>query len=123
MKGVILGINPRVSILDITHEIPAGDIQAGAFALMASAGYFPRHTVHMIVVDPGVGSARAAIGVETENAVFVGPDNGVLSWALARERIKKIVQLKPGSYGQQVVSRTFHGRDIFAPAAAYLSKG
>src|SRR5216117_1094706 len=78
MKGVILGIQPRAHLVDITHEIPAGDIRAGAFALAASRGFFPRGTVHVAVVDPGVGSGRRAIAVQTVNYFFVGPDNGVL---------------------------------------------
>ena len=77
MKGVILGVNPEVTVVDITHEIPAGDIRAGAFALSASYRCFPRNTVHVAVVDPGVGSGRAAIGVKTADYFFVGPDNGV----------------------------------------------
>jgi S-adenosyl-L-methionine hydrolase (adenosine-forming) len=122
-KGVILGINPRAAIVDITHEIPPGSIRAGAFALMASCRYFPKDTVHVVVVDPGVGSARKAIAVQTANYLFVGPDNGVLSFALARENIKTIHRLENETYFLQRVSQTFHGRDIFAPVAAHLSRG
>src|SRR5437867_1460247 len=123
MKGVILGINPRASVVDITHEIPPGDIRAGAFALMASCGYFPKGTLHLAIVDPGVGSQRRAIAVQTSNYVFIGPDNGVLSWALRCERIKSIRQLENRRYFLERVSRTFHERDIFAPVAAHLSRG
>lgn len=123
MKGVVLGINPRAVIVDLTHEIPPGDIRAGAFALMAAYRYFPKSTVQVAVVDPGVGSRRRAIAVQTTNYVFVGPDNGVLSWALAREKIKAIRQLENPKYFLKTISRTFHGRDIFAPVAAHLSRG
>lgn len=123
VKGVVLGINPRATIVDLTHEIPPGDIRAGAFALMAGCRYFPKGTVHVAVVDPGVGSRRRAIAVQTATCVFVGPDNGVLSWALARENIKAIRQLENPQYFLKTISRTFHGRDIFAPVAAHLSCG
>jgi hypothetical protein len=123
MKGVILSINPRTSIVDITHEIPAGDIRAAAFALAASFQYFPKKTVHVAVVDPGVGSRRKAIAVRTANYLFVGPDNGVLSFALAREKIQSIRLLTNEKMFLPVVSQTFHGRDVFAPVAARLSRG
>lgn len=123
MRGVVLGINPRAAIVDLTHEIPPGDIRAGAFALTAGCRYFPKGTVHVAVIDPGVGSQRRAIAVQTTNYLFVGPDNGVLSWALAREKIKAIRQLENPKYFLKTISRTFHGRDIFAPVAAHLSRG
>ena len=122
MKGVVLGISPSTAIIDITHGVPAGDIRAGAFALMAACRYFPKGAVHVAVVDPGVGSPRRAIAVQTADYFFVGPDNGVLSWALAREKIKSIRQLENQKYFLDPVSRTFHGRDIFAPVAAHLSR-
>lgn len=123
MKGVALGINPRARIVDLTHEIQPGDIRAGAFALMAGCRYFPKGTVHMVVVDPGVGSSRRAIAVQTNDYFFVGPDNGVLSWALAHERIKSVRRLEESKYFLNNISRTFHGRDIFSPVGAHLSKG
>jgi len=123
MKGVILGIAPRAAIVDITHEIPAGDIRAGAFALAAGYRFFPKGTVHVAVVDPGVGGARKAIAVQTANYLFVGPDNGVLSWALAKEKIRAIRALENEAYFLKPTSQTFHGRDIFAPVAAHLSRG
>lgn len=123
MKGVLLGINPRAVIADITHEIPPGDLRSGAFSLMASTRYFPKGTVHVAVVDPGVGGQRQAIAVQTANYIFVGPDNGVLSWALTREEIKGIRLLEHSKYFLKTISRTFHGRDIFAPVAAHLSGG
>ena len=123
MKGVILGIAPGAAIVDITHEIPAGDIRAGAFALAASCRFFPKGTVHVAVVDPGVGGARKAIGVQTAKYFFVGPDNGVLSFALAREKIKSMHRLENAEYFLRPVSKTFHGRDIFGPIAAHLCLG
>lgn len=123
MKGVILGIAPRTTIVDIAHEIPPGDIRAGAFALAASCGYFPKGTIHMAVVDPGVGSSRKAIAVQTADYLFVGPDNGVLSFALAKQKIKSVRRLENEKYFLRPVSRTFHGRDIFAPVAAHLARG
>jgi len=123
MKGVILGIQPSATAVSITQEIPPGDVRAGAFALMASYHYFPKGTVHVAVVDPGVGSARRAVAVQTERYFFVGPDNGVLSFALAREKIKSIRQLTNENYFLRSVSQTFHGRDVFAPVAGHLSRG
>jgi S-adenosyl-L-methionine hydrolase (adenosine-forming) len=123
LKGVVLGVNPRAVIVDLTHEVPPGDIRAGAFALMAACRHFPRGTVHVAVVDPGVGGRRRAIAVQTANYHFAGPDNGVLSWALAREKIKAIRRLENPKYFLKTISRTFHGRDIFAPVAAHLSCG
>jgi S-adenosylmethionine hydrolase len=123
MKGVILGINPQTQIVDITHEIPAGDVRAGAFALMAACRCFPRLAVHVAVVDPAVGSERAAIAVRTADYFFVGPDNGVLSFALARETVLEIRRIENEAYFRKPVSATFHGRDIFAPVAARLTQG
>jgi S-adenosylmethionine hydrolase len=123
MKGVALGIHPRATIVDLTPGVPPGDIRGGAFALAAGYSFFPAGTVHVAIVDPGVGSARAGIAVRTANYFFVGPDNGVLSFALARETIKAIRRLDDEKYFLQPVSRTFHGRDVFAPVAAHLSRG
>lgn len=123
MKGVVLGINPRVIVVDLTHEVSPGDIRGGAFALMTGCRYFPKGTVHVVVVDPGVGGPRRAIAAQTADYFFVGPDNGVLSRALARERIKSVRRLEETKYFLDSISRTFHGRDIFAPVAAHLSRG
>ncbi len=123
MKGVIASLAPRTTVIDLTHGLPAGDIRAGAFALAASHRFFPKGTVHVVVVDPGVGSTRKAIAVQTAKAVFVGPDNGVLSWALTGEKVRAIHGLEHEAYFLQPVSRTFHGRDVFAPVAAHLSRG
>ena len=123
MKGVIAGIAPKARVIDLTHDLPQGDIRGGAFALAASCRYFPKGTVNVAVVDPGVGSRRKAIAVQTAKSTFVGPDNGVLSWALAKEKITAIHALENEAYFLQPVSRTFHGRDVFAPIAAHLSLG
>jgi hypothetical protein len=123
MKGVIAGIAPKARVIDLTHDLPPRDVRGGAFALAASYRYFPKGTVHVVVVDPGVGSRRKAIAVQTAKGVFVGPDNGVLSWALAGEKITAMHALENEAYFVQPVSRTFHGRDVFAPVAAHLSLG
>jgi S-adenosylmethionine hydrolase len=123
MKGVILAIQPHASIVDVTHEIADGEIRAGAFVLMASYHFFTKGTVHVAVIDPGVGSQRRAIAVQTAKYFFIGPDNGVLSCALIREKIRSIHALENEKYFLKPVSRTFHGRDVFAPVAAHLSRG
>ena len=124
MKGVILGIEPRATIVDIAHEVPPGDIRAGAFALAACYRCFPRQTVHLAVIDPGVGSSRQAIAVKTADYWFVGPDNGVLSFALMQEKmLLEIRRLDNDVYFRKPVSSTFHGRDIFAPVAARVAVG
>jgi len=123
MKGVIAGIAPKAKVVDLTHDLPPDDIRGGAFALAASCPFFPKGTIHVVVVDPGVGSRRKAIAVQTATGLFVGPDNGVLSWALAKEKLTAIHALENEAYFLQPVSQTFHGRDVFAPAAAHLSRG
>lgn len=129
MKGVILSINPDATIVDITHEIAPQDVEEGAFLFAASAKYFPSNAIHVVVVDPGVGSARRAIGVQGGETIFVAPDNGVLTkaidhWQLANRNSKvRTVRLNRPEYWLPRVSNTFHGRDIFAPCAAHLSLG
>ncbi|HTL54664.1 MAG TPA: SAM-dependent chlorinase/fluorinase [Candidatus Limnocylindrales bacterium] len=123
MKAVILGINPDAVVVDLSHELPPGDIRAGAFALAASYRFFAKGTVHVVVVDPGVGGSRRAIVVQTEGYFFVGPNNGLLSWALRDETIQSIHALENRKYSLESISQTFHGRDIFAPAAAHLTRG
>jgi len=123
MKGVIHGINSRTTIVDITHDVPPGELNAGAFALVNSYRFFPKRTIHVAVVDPGVGGKRKAIAVQTSNYFFIGPDNGVLSWALGKEKIKGIRSLENERYFLKPISRTFHGRDIFSSVAAHLSCG
>lgn len=123
MKGVILGINPAARLVDLTHEIPAHDVEAAAFVLHTTYRFFPPGTVHVVVVDPGVGSARRAIAVEAGKQVFVAPDNGVLSYVFAREPAFEAVAVERRDLCLAEVSATFHGRDVFAPIAAHLSLG
>lgn len=124
MKGVILGIAPSARLIDISHEIPPGDIHAGAFALAAAARFFPPGTVHVAVVDPGVGSSRAGVVVQAGASQFAGPDNGVLSLAASQAGpLKAVYRLENPRWFLPEVSQTFHGRDVFAPVAAHLSNG
>lgn len=123
MKGVILNINPKVKLVDITHRISPGDCRQAAFLLYKTFSFFPKKTVFLVVVDPGVGSKRLALAVKTNNYYFIGPDNGVLSLAVESDGIKKIITLKNRKYFLKNISSTFHGRDIFAPVAGFISKG
>jgi S-adenosylmethionine hydrolase len=123
MKGVALGICPDATLVDISHDIPAHDVLAGALELAASYRYFPAGTIFLVVVDPGVGSARRGIAAESGDYRFVAPDNGVLTAVLAEHPPRRVVELTERKYGRPTVSRTFEGRDRFAPAAAWLAKG
>lgn len=123
MKGVICGINPAAQIVDLGHGIAPQDIMAAALIVRHSSKFFPRGTIHVAVVDPGVGSSRRPLLLEFEGNYFIGPDNGVLSLVLEKERPTRVVWLSNRSYQLWPTSLTFHGRDIFAPAAAYLSRG
>ena len=123
MKGVILGINPSVFIVDLSHEVPPQDILTGALILRSAVAFFPPATIHVAVIDPGVGSNRRAILVETATALLVGPDNGVLSLAAPLDSIQRIIHLTNRQYFLPNVSLTFHGRDVFAPVAAHVSRG
>lgn len=123
MKAVILKINPRVEIVDLCHQVKPQDIFEAAFLLKGSFRYFPKGTVHLVVVDPGVGSKRKKIVVKTRDYYFVAPDNGVLCPALADEQIQKIIEITNEKYFLKPLSHTFHGRDIFAPVASHLSLG
>lgn len=123
MKGVILSINPRARIVDITHKIPPQDIEAGAFNLLSVYKDFPDGTIHVGVVDPGVGSDRRAILIECAHQFFVGPDNGLFSWVRQREGKYRARQLTNREFFREELSTTFHGRDVFAPVAAHLSSG
>ncbi len=122
MKGVILGIAPRATIVDITHEIPAYDVGEGAFVIAQAWRYFPKKTVHVIVVDPGVGTARRPILCEAGGQFFIAPDNGVLSMIYDAVPHKVRVISNPKLIRKEI-SRTFHGRDVFAPAGAHLARG
>jgi S-adenosylmethionine hydrolase len=123
MKGAILSINSGARIVDITHEISPGDIRAAAFNLLAVYKEFPAGTIHVAVVDPGVGSRRRGIILECKGQFFVGPDNGLFSWICEREEGFLAVHLTNEKFFRHPVSHTFHGRDVFAPAAAALSSG
>lgn len=123
MKAVILSINPQVTLVDITHQIPKYNIKTGAYLLERSAEYFPRGTIHLAVVDPEVGSLRNPILAEAETAIFIGPDNGLLIPAARKHGLKHVYKIENERYMNVKISSTFHGRDIFAPAAAYISLG
>jgi S-adenosylmethionine hydrolase len=123
MKGVILGIVPNAQIVDICHSVQPFDILDGALTIAQAYSYYPAHTVHLVVVDPGVGSARRPILASSEEHNFIAPDNGVLSLMYAREERLSVRHISADHYFLQPLSNTFHGRDIFAPAAAFLAKG
>jgi S-adenosylmethionine hydrolase len=123
MKAVILNICPEARIVDISHEIERFNIRMGAYILACAAPCFSKGTIHMTVVDPGVGTKRKHILIQTEQAYFVGPDNGVLALAARKKEIEHIYEITNRELMMPKVSNTFHGRDIFAPAAAHLAKG
>jgi len=123
MHGVVLHVHPETSIVDICHSVASYDVLEGAWTIAQAYRYFPPRTVHVVVVDPGVGSLRRPILAETEDYVFVAPDNGVLSLVEAREAKFVVRHITAERYFVQPVSHTFHGRDIFAPVAGWLSKG
>lgn len=123
LKGVIYSINPEVEIVEASQKVEAGSIRQGAYLLGRYFKYYPKGTIHLAVVDPGVGSRRSPILLETERYFFVGPDNGLLSYALNGQKPQLIVRLANEKYQLASASRTFEGRDVFAPAAAYLSLG
>jgi hypothetical protein len=123
MQGVILSIAPGARLVNLSHQVPAQDVRAGAFVLYQAVPFFPRDTIHVAVVDPGVGSQRRALAVRTAEGIFVAPDNGVLSYVLKGAGVREAVSLTNPDYQLPDVSATFHGRDIFAPAAAYLAAG
>jgi S-adenosylmethionine hydrolase len=123
MKAVMLGICPKTAIVDITHEIEKFNVKMGAFVLASAAPYFPKGTIHVAVVDPGVGTKRKPILIETENSFYIGPDNGVLSLAATKQGIKCAYEISNSKFMLPKISNTFHGRDMFAPAAAHLAKG
>ena len=141
VKGAILSVEPAAPVVDLTHTVPPQDIQAGAYLLMTAVGYFPPGTTYLAVVDPGVGTDRPAVAVEAADYYFVGPDNGLLSWALLRLARTDDVEARPEGdrlwFGTGVrgvaldeprfwrpsPSTTFHGRDVFGPVAAHLAAG
>jgi S-adenosylmethionine hydrolase len=123
LKGVILGLNSQVRLVDITHEVPPQDIQAGAFVLAAAAPYFPPGTINLAVVDPGVGTGRRGLAACGGGQFWVGPDNGLFHLVFAGQTDIELVSLENPAYFLPQVSPTFHGRDLFAPVAAHLSLG
>lgn len=123
MKGVILSILPWAQIVDVSHAIAPQNVLQAAYVLAAAAPYFPRHTVHVAVVDPGVGTVRRPIAIFTDTACYVGPDNGIFSQVFANENVNEVRLLRNASYQRPVISNTFHGRDLFAPFAAYIAAG
>jgi len=123
MKGIILSINPDARIVDIAHQVPAGSIQEGASIIKETYTYFPSGTVHVGVIDPGVGGKRRPITVLADNHLFVGPDNGLFSPIIEAQVHTDVIHLKEKRYWMDKISATFHGRDIFAPVAAHLSLG
>jgi S-adenosylmethionine hydrolase len=123
MKAAILGICPKAVIVDVTHEITKFNIRMGAYVLASAAPYFPHGTVHVAVVDPGVGTRRRPILIQTKQSFFVGPDNGILVLAASKQGKERIHELTNPRFMLNKVSSTFHGRDVFAPAAAHLLNG
>jgi hypothetical protein len=123
MKGVILSLNPEAILVDLTQAVPPQDIVAGAFLLGEATPYFPSGTIHLAVVDPGVGTARRALAAKAREQFWVGPDNGLFHLVFHENAVLDIVSLENPAYFREPVSNTFHGRDIFAPVAAHLSLG
>jgi S-adenosylmethionine hydrolase len=124
IKGVIATINPEVKVIDLSHQIPPQNILAARFALMNAIPYFPDSTIHVGVVDPGVGSKRRGVAIAIDKGYLIGPDNGIFSGILEQNRPKKAVELNNAQYWRTLdISSTFHARDIFAPVAAHLAKG
>ncbi|MBN2089143.1 SAM-dependent chlorinase/fluorinase [candidate division KSB1 bacterium] len=123
MKGVMLGINPSIKFVDLAHEIPPHQIAAGAYILNSAYPYFPDGTIHVAVIDPGVGSDRSILLCEANDQFFLAPDNGLLKFIFHNHRIDRVIHVTNSCYFLPSVSHTFHGRDIFAPVAAYLSIG
>jgi S-adenosylmethionine hydrolase len=123
MKGVMLGICPEATFVDISHDVPPHDVMAGALELAAAYRFFPASTIFLVVIDPGVGSARRGLAAEAGDYKFVAPDNGVLTPVIDAHQPRRVVELSERRYARATVSRTFEGRDRFAPAAAWLAKG
>ena len=123
MKGVILGVNPSAVIVDLCHEIAPGDVHGASFSLAAALPYFPQETIFVVVVDPSVGTERRAMAAEIAGRIIVCPDNGILTWAVRNHGLDRAVEITNRDFFLPDVSDTFHGRDVFAPVAANLSKG
>ncbi len=123
MKGVMMGVNPALQLIDLSHEITPQGIREAAIILSLSYRYFPSETIFVVVVDPGVGGRRRALVAEIADYTFVAPDNGVLGPVLRDAKIRRVVHATNREYFRKPISRTFHGRDVFAPVAAWLSRG
>jgi S-adenosylmethionine hydrolase len=123
MKGVILSINPRATVVDLSHAVPARDIRAGAITLAETAPWYPAGTIHVAVIDPGVGSKRRIVYAQIGQHHYIAPDNGLLSRLAMMERPSKMISVEEPKHWMPAVSRTFHGRDIMSPVAARLSLG
>ena len=123
MKGVILSINSSAIIVDITHNIDPHDIIQAAFTIKSSYKFFPEGSLHVVIVDPGVGGSRSIIAIEMAGHIFLAPDNGILTLLVEEENIAEIIRVDNKKFFLKTVSRTFHGRDIFAPVSAYISSG
>ncbi|MEM3695229.1 MAG: S-adenosyl-l-methionine hydroxide adenosyltransferase family protein [Candidatus Bathyarchaeia archaeon] len=123
MKAVILSICPKAQIIDITHQIEKFNVRMGAYTLACAAPYFPKSTVHVAVVDPGVGTRRRPLLIEAIKDFFIGPDNGVLALAAKAQGIKRVYEISNRKFMLPQISSTFHGRDVFAPAAAHIANG
>lgn len=123
MKGAALSICPELSLIDLCHEVPPQDVEAGAYVLETGFAAFPKGTIHLAVVDPGVGTARRAVAVETEDYCFVAPDNGLLTRVLERQPSRRAHVLEESRYHRPSRSATFEGRDLFAPVAAWIARG
>ncbi|HRU81512.1 MAG TPA: SAM-dependent chlorinase/fluorinase, partial [Candidatus Methanomethylicus sp.] len=123
MKGVIKSLSPATEVIDLSTEVEPFGLKGGAFILCSSYKYFPKGTIHLVVVDPGVGTSRKAIVIKTKNYIFVGPDNGVMAPAAEEDGILEVYEIGKGFIERREVAPTFNGRDIFAPVAAYLADG
>lgn len=123
MKGVMREIAPQAALIDLTHDIPQGDVRLAAYRLWQAVPYFPEGTVFVVVVDPGVGTARRPVAAAWKGVRIVGPDNGLFTFVDMQEEPEIIVALQQAAYHRKTVSHTFHGRDIFAPAGAYIAAG
>lgn len=123
IKGTVLSINREATVVDISHGVSPHNVMEGAFVLGQAYATFPKGTIHVAVVDPGVGGERRGVAVETERYIFVGPDNGIFTFALEDEEVRTVVALTRADFFLPTVSDTFHGRDVFAPVAAHISLG
>ena len=123
MKGVILSINPSTTLIDITHNIDPQDIIQAAFTIKSYYNFFPKGTVHVVVVDPGVGGSRAIIAIKMAGHTFLAPDNGILTLLIKEGNIDEIIRVDNKKFFLKSISQTFHGRDIFAPVSAHISSG